>query len=286
MRPPSPIARPSRQGRTFVSLSPSESSAERSDDDGEGEEGEAGQEDEGGDLSSGTDTGMDDFSDDPSSPSSQDEPEAGEVNANIAVDAEMEVEAGEPSDTESTDGLAMVPVTEGPAQQLLALSNVGGAQESPVSSSTTHEQVDKRAPIPSDSAPPPGDSALTPGNNAPIPDDTAPVPDISGPIPGKSSPIPSNGDVERDLPPQISLGGGATFPVIHLINPTPDNSQEQLPPPGPSVRRTSPRLHPEETGHALRSRPPAPGVPGNKRKADDDDAGGCTSKPLSKRQHK
>ncbi|KAG6906071.1 hypothetical protein DXG01_016058 [Tephrocybe rancida] len=296
MRPPSPIAGPSQQGRTFVSLSPSESSAERSDDDGEGEEGEAGQEDEGGDLSSGTDTGMDDFSDDPLSPSSQDEPEAGEVNTNIAADAEMEVEVGEPSDTESTDGPATVPVTKGPAQQLLALSNVGGAQESPVSSSTTHEQVDKRAPIPSDSAPPPGDSTPTPGNNAPIPDDTTSVPDISGPIPG-------NGDVESDPPPQISLGGGpiiprvaevnpspttggATFPVIHLINPTPDNSQEQLPPPGPSVRRTSPRLHPEETGRALRSRPPAPGVPGNKRKANDDDAGGRTSKPPSKRQHK
>ncbi|KAG6905799.1 hypothetical protein DXG01_000677 [Tephrocybe rancida] len=296
MHPPSLIAGPSRQGCTFVSLSPSESSAERSDDDGEGEEGQAGQEDEGGDLSSGMDTGMDDFSDDPSSPSSQDEPEAGEVNANIAANAEMEVEVGEPSDTESTDGPATVPVTEGPAQQLLALSNVGGAQESPVSSSPTHKQVDKRAPIPSDSAP-------TPGNNTPIPDDTAPVPDISGPIPGKSGPIPGNGDVKRDPPPQISLGGGpiipgvaevnpppttggATFPVIHLINPTPDNSQEQLPPPGPSVRHTSPRLHPEETGRALRSRPPAPGVPGNKRKADDDDAGGRTSKPPSKCQHK
>ncbi|KAG6904953.1 hypothetical protein DXG01_005977, partial [Tephrocybe rancida] len=201
MRPPSPIAGPLQQGCTFVSLSPGESSVERSNDDEEGEEGEAGQEDEGGDVSLGTDTGMDDFSNDPLSPSSQDELDAGEVTANITVAVEMEIQVRDPS----VPGNSAPLTSEGP-------------------------------PIPATSPLIPGNSALIPGNSALIPDNSAL--------------IPSSGDVQHAPPAQIFLGGGpiipsvaeanppsptggATVPVIHLINPMPDNSQEQLAPPGP-----------------------------------------------------
>ncbi|KAG6912713.1 hypothetical protein DXG01_012691 [Tephrocybe rancida] len=94
-----------------------------------------------------------------------------------------------------------------------------------------------------------------------------------------------------ELPWELTTGDAILVPTISVINPTPENSQEQVPVAGPSTRRSSPRNHmgSEDSppiGRELRSRTPLPPATGQKRKADDLDAGARTLKPSSKRQHK
>ncbi|KAG6912471.1 hypothetical protein DXG01_014340, partial [Tephrocybe rancida] len=89
----------------------------------------------------------------------------------------------------------------------------------------------------------------------------------------------------------LTTGDAILVPTISVINPMPENSQEQVPVVGPSTRRSLPRNHTgsEDSppiGRELRSRTPLPPATGQMRKADDLDAGARTLKPSSKCQHK
>ncbi|KAG6905350.1 hypothetical protein DXG01_003294 [Tephrocybe rancida] len=285
---PTPVAGPSRQGHTFVSPSPSVSSVEHSDDDEEQGEVQAGvksdghkevqasEEDaEGRGVSSEPDTAMGDFSDDAPSPSSQDELE-GEVPAEIGAHMEVEHEVENTTSRESTN----VPAMEAPATQSghpgASLSGTTGTDESP---SPPNEADQTSYPLPADTdiekstmAPPVIAAATGVKKSATAP----PISLGGGPI------IPGVAGAN----PPTTMGDGEPVPAIQLTNPTPENLQEQLTPPGPPVQRMSPRLNSDGSGRELRPWTPAPLATGVKCKADEDNSGGCASKPPSKRQHK
>ncbi|KAG6913418.1 hypothetical protein DXG01_006976 [Tephrocybe rancida] len=87
-------------------------------------------------------------------------------------------------------------------------------------------------------------------------------------------------------PPAISK---PIIPDITVINPTPESSQDQLALPGPPVLLSLPWLCLDKStssGHTLQSHMPAPPPALSKRKAEDKDARGRSSKPTSKSLHR
>ncbi|KAG6917592.1 hypothetical protein DXG01_001940 [Tephrocybe rancida] len=256
---PTPVAGPSQQGRTFVSLSPSYSSVKRSDKDEEEVEVPGGEDEAKGreevqaiEEDAEGDTGMGDFSDDSPLLSPQDEPE-GEMPAEIGGDMEVECEVEDNTLRESTDVPAMGTTAKQSADLGASLPEATGTDESPAPPKVTQDNEADRTSIliaaemdveKSGTAPP--IIATDPGIEK---SGTATAMSLGGGpiIPGVS---------RANLP--TTMGDGHTVPAIQLINPMPDNSQDQLTPPGPTVQRTSPCLHSDGSGRELQSRTPAP----------------------------
>ncbi|KAG6904830.1 hypothetical protein DXG01_006843 [Tephrocybe rancida] len=236
MRLPTPVSGPSH---------PSVSSVEHSDDNEEQgevqagvesdsrEEVQASEEDaEGRGVLSEPDTAMGDFSDDAPSLSLQDEPE-GEVPVEIGAHMEVEREVKNTTSWESMN----VPAMEAPATQSghpgASLSGATGTDESlPSDPLPADTDIEKNA-----TAPPVIATATDVKKSATAP----PISLGGGPI------IPGVAGVN----PPTTMGDGEPIPAIQLTNPTPENSQEQLTPLGPLVRRTSPRLNSDGSGHEL-----------------------------------
>ncbi|KAG6913098.1 hypothetical protein DXG01_008831 [Tephrocybe rancida] len=261
LRPLTPTPGLAHIGRTFVSPSPSTMSEESVDDE-EREEGE------GEEALSERDTGMGEISEDPPSPFSPDDPKekerSGEVAANVEVDKHLE---GIASMSAASLGiaLAMAPAAEASTETTPTSPHTLGADPVPSASSL---------PIASDTIA--GQASSSEGARA--------VEVFLG-----GGPILPGIAVGTSVP--LTTGDAILVPTISVINPTPENSQEQVPVAGPSTCRSSPRNHTGSEGSPpigceLRSRTPLPPATGQKRKADDLDAGARTSKLSSKRQHK
>ncbi|KAG6913461.1 hypothetical protein DXG01_006707 [Tephrocybe rancida] len=270
LRPLTPTPGLAHIGRTFVSPSPSTMSEESVDDE-EREEGEVSEDEdegEGEEALSERDTGMGEISEDPPSPFSPDDPKekerSGEVAANVEVDKHLE---GIASMSAASLGiaLAMAPAAEASTETTPTSPHTLGADPVPSASSL---------PIASDTIA--GQASSSEGARA--------VEVFLG-----GGPILPGIAVGTSVP--LTTGDAILVPTISVINPTPENSQEQVPVAGPSTCRSSPRNHTGSEGSPpigceLRSRTPLPPATGQKRKADDLDAGARTSKLSSKRQHK
>ncbi|KAG6913885.1 hypothetical protein DXG01_003711 [Tephrocybe rancida] len=119
---------------------------------------------------------------------------------------------------------------------------------------------------------------------------------VSSQVPSPPATSPATGVDISGGPIFPGIGNGhpptaskSVIPNITVITPTPESLQEQPPLLGPPALRSLPWLHPADStsgGHELRSRTPAPPPAASKRKADNQDARGHSSKPTSKWQHR